>query len=837
VERPREVNLAPGTVVAGYRVISALAEGGMGTVYEVEQIATGARRALKALHERFAGNEDLRERFVREARLTAVIPSDHVAQVLDAGHDPQTGTLYMVMELLEGSTLSREIRRRGAFAWSDALEILRQIAHALGAAHARGIVHRDLKPANVFLSRSRHVAIPLTVKVLDFGIAKAIAGSSPALLGPAGHRPTDVRAAVLGTPSWMAPEQTFTGGAIGPQADVWAFGLLAFLLLTGKHYFPSANAKSASTEVLLREVVLDPIVRASQRAGELGCADRLPPDFDEWFARCVARDPTARFEHALTAYEAFAALTPPRPIEPVPATMSSESPGPPTPMTSVVRRETPVTASETPNAVRAARTTGATAPSGTARVLSDSAPDPNRRKPSLAPAAIAIAVVCGLVAMIGVRARHGEQLSAATLAAQRSTGKTIVRLHGSNTMGAELVPALAEAFLRRRTGATTVLRRRIASDELVVEAHGTDGATEEVEVHAHGSATAFDDLGAGRCDIGMASRRVREDEASRLSALGNMASAASEHVIALDGIAVIVNPSNGVTSLTKAQIADIFTGKVANWSELGGRSLPIAIEARDDRSGTYDTFKNLVLGAGSLSPNARRFESSEELSDAVAADERAIGFIGLPYIRSAKAVMVQEAGSAPLLPSPMTVSTEDYPLARRLYLYVPPAAPIAARDFIDFALSEEGQRVVEASGFVDLRPECDTEASRCTACSTEYRDSVRGACRLSVDFRFDRGRTELDTRALRDLQRIVGLMARAANASRSLLLFGFSDATGSRPDNMTLSRQRAGIVASQLRARGLTVAMAHGFGPDMPVADNTTEDGRERNRRVEIWLR
>jgi serine/threonine protein kinase len=314
MEPSLDLTLQPGTVVGGYRVVGALAEGGMGTVYEVEQIATGARRALKVLHGRFANNEDLRQRFVREARLTAVIPSDHVAQVLDAGHDPATGTLYIVMELLEGSTLSREIRRRDAFAWTDAVEIVRQIAHALGAAHARGIVHRDLKPANVFLSRSRHVSIPLTVKVLDFGIAKAIAGAN------------DVTATVLGTPAWMAPEQTVMGSPVGPQADVWALGLLAFLLLTGKHYFHGANLKNAPTEAILREVVVEPIVPASVRAGELGRADRLPPDFDAWFARCVNRDPTARFSEAPAAYEAFAQLAPPTPHEPVPATISVDPP-------------------------------------------------------------------------------------------------------------------------------------------------------------------------------------------------------------------------------------------------------------------------------------------------------------------------------------------------------------------------------------------------------------------------------------------------------------------------------------------------------------------------------
>jgi phosphate transport system substrate-binding protein len=335
----------------------------------------------------------------------------------------------------------------------------------------------------------------------------------------------------------------------------------------------------------------------------------------------------------------------------------------------------------------------------------------------------------------------------------------------------------------------------------------------------------------------MASRRIHEDEVARLSALGNLASGSSEHVIGLDGIAVIVNPSNGVASLTKSQIADVFTGKVQNWSELGGSNRSVTVYARNDQSGTYDTFRHLVLGDSPLAPNARRLESSEELSDAVAADARAIGFIGLPYIRSAKAVMVQEAGSVPLLPSPMTVSTEDYPLARRLYLYVPPNASIVARDFLDFTLSEEGQRIVESSGFVDLRPECDPDAARCTSCLPVYREAVSGACRLSIDFRFDAGSTHLDTRALRDLQRIVALMGRSANAARSLLLLGFSDGRGPRADNLALSQQRAGIVAAQLRARGLPIAMARGFGPDMPVADDATEEGRERNRRVEVWLR
>jgi phosphate transport system substrate-binding protein len=315
-----------------------------------------------------------------------------------------------------------------------------------------------------------------------------------------------------------------------------------------------------------------------------------------------------------------------------------------------------------------------------------------------------------------------------------------------------------------------------------------------------------------------------------------MASAASEHVIALDGIAVVVNPTNPVTTLGKAQIADVFAGKVRTWSSVGGAPQPITVLSRDDNSGTFDTFKLMVLGSQALAAGSRRFESSDALSDAVAEDANAIGFIGLPYVRSAKAVLVQDGRSLPLLPSPMTVATEDYPLARRLYLYIALGAPPVARELVDFAQSEEGQRAVRAAGFVDLEPRCDQNAARCPYCSREYRETVHAACRLSMDFRFDAGSTQLDNRALSDLQRIVTMMGRPENAGKSIVLIGFSDAKGPPTDNVALSNQSATIVATQLRARGLYVDVVKGLGSDVPVADDSTDEGREKNRRVEVWL-
>ena len=820
MERAHDANtLSAGTIVGGgFRVLRVLAEGGMGTVYEVEQIATRARRALKVMRGEFARDPDLRTRFVREARVGTEIPSDHVAQIIDAGDDEATGSLYIVMELLDGATLSQELRRRGAFAWSDVLEIVRQVVHALGAAHANGIVHRDLKPANVFLSRSRHAALPLMVKVLDFGIAKAMQSGGETTLS------------VLGTPAWMAPEQSAPDAEVGPQADIWALGLLAFILLAGKHYFPSAAQKNVATAAVLREVVIEPMVPASQRASELGVADRFPAGFDEWFAHCVHRNPNRRFADANEAYAALAALPAPSPAGPVPVPIAQD---PPPPTTSLQRIDTPITAIETPHPSRA-RALSAAPPS-----RSGTGSTPRARFTRVGVVAIGAASIVGGWFYLHQKSRDPpavEGTAATAIAPPVSTA--LVRLHGSNTIGAELAPKLAEAFLRKRTGSPTVVTRHVAPDELVVEARSSDGRViDSIEVFAHGSATAFQDLAAGRCDIGMSSRRIHEDESSKLAALGNMASAASEHVVALDGIAVIENPANPVTTLTTAQIADVFSGKLRKWSDVGGADRSISVLARDDKSGTFDTFKHMVLGSLELDADAKRFESSEALSDAVAEDARAIGFIGLPYVRSAKAILVQDGKSVPLIASPMTVASEDYPLARRLYLYVPLSAQPVARELVDFAQSDEGQRVVQDAGFVDLQPRCDPNASRCTSCGNDYRDAVRGACRLSVTFRFEGAGQQLDTRALTDLQRVVALMGRSDDAVKSVRVVGFSGAEGSRASDAAASLRDANIVATQLRARGLHVDVVEGFGHDAPVADDSTEAGRRRNRRVELWLR
>jgi glucose/mannose transport system substrate-binding protein len=277
----------------------------------------------------------------------------------------------------------------------------------------------------------------------------------------------------------------------------------------------------------------------------------------------------------------------------------------------------------------------------------------------------------------------------------QNASRSALRLHGSNTIGKELVPALCEEFLKFQ-GATSIERKpQQKEDETDVEAVLPNQPTKPLtfEVQAHGSKTAFADLAAGRCDIGMASRRITPDEARQcaMAGLGDMFSPECEVVLGLDGIAVFVNKSNPINALTKQQLADIFSGRTTDWSQIGGNPGPINLYAGDENSGTFDTFKSLVLEGSPLSPKASRYENSAKLSDEVAADARGIGFAGMAFVRGSKPLAISEAGGAALLPTPFTVAAEHYPLSRRLFLYVP-ANPGNewTRKFVEFALSELG---------------------------------------------------------------------------------------------------------------------------------------------------
>ena len=416
----------------------------------------------------------------------------------------------------------------------------------------------------------------------------------------------------------------------------------------------------------------------------------------------------------------------------------------------------------------------------------------------------------------------------APAAAKRApTRQVLLRLHGSNTIGSQLAPRLAEALLTS-LGATNVHTSDADANHRLWVTAELDARPVAIEIWAPGSKVGFSSLAAGRCDIALASRAIEP---------GEERAPIAEHIVGLDGIAVIINRGNSLASLTLRQVSGIFSGAITDWAQIDGTPGPIQVYARERKSGTYDTFVQLVMHGRELRwSGIGAYEDSAALADAVASDPRAIGFIGLPYTRDARAVALQDGDAMPLYPTVFTVATEDYPLARRLRLYTAPQShnPLVAR-FVALALSDAGQRLVEATGFVPLTVRA--QAYRATReAPRRYVEATRGAERLSVNFRFKRGSAQLDGKARQDIDGIVKFLSAPPTSGRHTMLFGFADKSGKETVNRALSRQRADAVATELREHGVVPDAVDGFGSALPLSGDNGDEARERNRRVEVWV-
>ncbi|WP_158643543.1 substrate-binding domain-containing protein [Ketobacter alkanivorans] len=403
---------------------------------------------------------------------------------------------------------------------------------------------------------------------------------------------------------------------------------------------------------------------------------------------------------------------------------------------------------------------------------------------------------------------------------------------GSNTVGEKLAPALVSGFLREQgfeniaivaNGAEhkqKVVARMRAGDRFVVIA---------VPVAAQGSSTGFKALKDRTADLAASSRPIKVDEQADLAFMGNMLGIDNEHIVAIDGLAIVIHPDNPITKLPLQTVNSIFTGKVSNWSQLGGRAGAINVHARDDRSGTFDTFQRLVLNKDNLTSKAKRYESNDDLSKAVQQDVNAIGFVALPSIGGTKALAVSDGVAKPLLPSDLTVATEDYPLSRRLYFYSsnPQGRKPVVSDFLAYVRGNAGQSIVAQTGYV---------AQALFAMAIEPEDGrLAGWQRMNLNIRFEDGSSTLDNKSELDVQRLAEYLSKSGNDKRKVTLVGFSNPVTGGASQSSISRLRAQNVRWALRNKNIRNKLSALAGSAVTVSDPDSLNA-DRNRRVEVWI-
>jgi phosphate binding protein len=375
---------------------------------------------------------------------------------------------------------------------------------------------------------------------------------------------------------------------------------------------------------------------------------------------------------------------------------------------------------------------------------------------------------------------------------------------GSDTLGASLMPLWAEALQRKRP-------------------------TLSVHIETLGSSTGFAGLLEGSADLAESSRLINQQELAFARKLGVQL---HEVFVGYDGIAVVVHPDNPLNELDTATLAKIFSGQVTNWREVGGADVPIRAIGRPASSGTHALFKEKVLSKTAADLGfghaVRSVESSEDLVKAVANDVAAIAYVGLAHAAKAStktlALRASQEGKA-VKPEAMSIYDGSYPITRPLVLYLRTDSARAPRALVDFALSPEGQAIVQRTGFMPM-------PAGSVSSFLAQPPAPQVAAPEVIRIYFDSSSTAVASDSQLDLTQA----SMAARAGKRILLIGNTDSVGTPEVNRQLARQRAEVVATRLRqyaGRGAQIEVEVA-GVEHPLASNATTDGRRANRRVDV---
>lgn len=390
--------------------------------------------------------------------------------------------------------------------------------------------------------------------------------------------------------------------------------------------------------------------------------------------------------------------------------------------------------------------------------------------------------------------------------------------------------------------------------------NGDDG--QAIFTQSLGSNDGFDALLRGDIDLLLSMRQVNQTEVQSFIDAGfpDISQQPYEVIVATHGIVPIVSHENPVATLTAEQLTDVFSGKVSNWSQIGGPSQPIRVMAPGPSISLSQIFYDELL-----EPNFEEFSADIQTSDSlgqlvetVAFDPTAIGFTSSAFIGNAKELPVTLDCQLTVSPTNFNIKAEDYPFSQRVYMYsTSENLTPATRNIMETITSNEGQDIFETIGFASLATSStglDSQGVRMTFSIVDrnqrtefenlrrFSEAVFGGNRLSTTLRFSSGSSNLDNRALQALDELAVELAGPQFQGKEIMIVGFTDSIGRSEVNLSLSQRRAQQVANNLigiggdRLSDRTIS-AFGFGAAGPTSCNTTNEGRDINRRVEVWVR
>ncbi len=435
-------------------------------------------------------------------------------------------------------------------------------------------------------------------------------------------------------------------------------------------------------------------------------------------------------------------------------------------------------------------------------------------------------------------------------------------IYGSRTVGTTLIPNLLRGYARS-VGATYEIEPTDDPAERIVRLTNADGNLRaRIDLQVRGSGSAFPALAEGVAAIGVADRRRKDSDVEKIAAAGipDLRDTADETVLGVDGIVMITHPDNPVRNLTSLEVAKIWSGEITNWLELGGGDVPITVNSFSESSGDRAVMMDALVRPNNRDETApiTRWSAYQDMVDAVMGDRGGIGFVGRWLARTNDVNLLDIREECGLLspPTDFRMKIEGYALSRRLYAYTKPGViHPEAQAFLDWTLTKEAQAYIKESNFIDRELErmrledmgmmlVHTAAVEPDFSGAQYSDmmqQLRGADRLSVSFRFRPGSSQLDIESVRNIEELAERMKAGEFDGMEVLLVGFADSIGDQQLNTALAQDRANsvrnVLASAMPREDVARVRPISYGELLPLSCNETEAGRERNRRVEVWLR
>ncbi|OWU86031.1 cell envelope biogenesis protein OmpA [Oceanicola sp. 22II-s10i] len=438
-----------------------------------------------------------------------------------------------------------------------------------------------------------------------------------------------------------------------------------------------------------------------------------------------------------------------------------------------------------------------------------------------------------------------------------------IAISGASSVGEVLLPSLIEGFALRSGYKIARSDAGAGQVEYLLSDSGSGEAAARFLIHSTNTDEGFADLLANETDIVMSLREVRPDEASRAweAGMGDLRGPGRARVLALDALVPIVAPGHPLTEVTLTDLAGIFSGRIVNWSDLGGPDAPISTYLRDPAAGLSQAAEDRLLGPirATLRPDVIRHVSNRALVRAVMTDPFGIALTTAADTGNAKQLALSGECGFSIPATRRNAKTEDYPLTAPVFLYTPVRRlPRVGREFYAYLSTPAAQLVIRRAGFIDQMaeeiPVADQGDRFANAISqageeTGLEDLQRMVAtlsplrRLTVSFRFEQGSSALDAQSRSNIRLLADALEAGEYDGRRLLFVGFSDGQGPAQSNRQIALRRAESVRRAILSAAETLdparitLEAEAFGEAMPMACDDSAWGRQVNRRVEVWVR